>query len=114
MTLWPIHGDLRPLVFFLMLSGFGFDLFQTPNNRNMLLSAPRERSGAAGGIQGTARLFGQTLGSVIMTLLFTPTSATAAPHLGLAIAAVLALAGGLVSTLRIAPREGLTKPGRPA
>ena len=111
---WPIHGDLQPLVFFLMLSGFGFGLFQTPNNRNMLLSAPRERSGAAGGMQGTARLFGQTIGSVIMTLLFTLTSATAAPRLGLAVAAVLALAGGLVSTLRIAPREGLTKPTRPA
>ncbi len=100
-ALWPIHGTLWPLVGFLMLSGAGFGIFQTPNNRNMLLSAPRERSGAAGGMQGTARLLGQTLGSVIMTLLFTLTSAAAAPRIGLAVSAVFALAGGLVSVMRI-------------
>ncbi len=100
-AVWPIQGSLWPLVVFLMLSGLGFGIFQTPNNRNMLLSAPRERSGAAGGMQGTARLLGQTLGSVIMALLFTLTSAAAAPRIGLAVAAVLALAGGLVSAMRI-------------
>ena len=63
--------------------GVGFGLFQVPNNRNMLLSAPRERSGAAGGMQGTARLAGQTAGAVVMTLLFTLTSADAAPRIGL-------------------------------
>lgn len=98
---WPIHGSLWPLVFFLILSGFGFGIFQTPNNRNLLLSAPRERSGAAGGMQGTARLLGQTAGSVIMALLFTLTSSAAAPRIGLAVSAVLALAGGLVSAMRI-------------
>jgi DHA2 family multidrug resistance protein-like MFS transporter len=100
-AVWPIHDNLLPLVFFLMLSGFGFGIFQTPNNRNMLLSAPRERSGAAGGMQGTARLLGQTAGAAIMTLLFTLTSSAAAPRIGLAIGAVLALAAGLVSTMRI-------------
>jgi DHA2 family multidrug resistance protein-like MFS transporter len=98
---WPVHGDLRPLVVCLMLCGFGFGMFQTPNNRNMLLSAPRERSGAAGGMQGTARLLGQTMGSVIMALLFTLTSSAVAPRIGLAAGAVLALAGGLVSATRI-------------
>lgn len=102
---WPIHGklwgDLWPLVAFLMLSGFGFGIFQTPNNRNMLLSAPRERSAAAGGMQGTARLLGQTAGSVIMALLLTLASSAAAPRIGLAVGAVLALTGGLVSALRV-------------
>lgn len=98
---WPLHGNLWPLVGFLMLSGFGFGIFQTPNNRNMLLSAPRERSGAAGGMQGTARLLGQTAGSVIMALLFTLASSATAPRIGLAVSAVLALAGGLVSAMRI-------------
>lgn len=100
---WPAHGSPWPLVPFLMLSGFGFGIFQTPNNRNMLLSAPRERSGAAGGMQGTARLLGQTAGAVIMALLFTLTSLVAAPRIGLAVSAVLALAGGLVSAMRIKP-----------
>jgi DHA2 family multidrug resistance protein-like MFS transporter len=106
-ALWPIHDRLWLLVGFLMLSGFGFGIFQTPNNRNMLLSAPRERSGAAGGMQATARLLGQTLGSVIMALLFTMLSSAAAPRIGLAVSAVLAITGGLVSALRIdrdAPR----------
>lgn len=100
-ALWPIQKDPWPLVPFLMLGGFGFGIFQTPNNRNMLLSAPRERSGSAGGMQATARLLGQTLGSVIMAMLFTLTSSAAAPRIGLAVSAVLALVAGLVSTMRI-------------
>jgi len=67
----------------------------------MFLSAPRERSGAAGGMQGTARLVGQTAGAVLMTMLFSLVSLEAAPRIGLAIAALLALAGGLVSLLRV-------------
>lgn len=98
---WPAHGALWPLLLFTMVSGLGFGIFQTPNNRNMLLSAPRERSGATGGMQGTARLLGQTIGSVIMALLFTLTSSEAAPRIGLAVAALLALASGLVSATRI-------------
>ncbi len=100
-ALWPLHGNAQPLALFTMICGLGFGLFQVPNNRNMLLSAPRERSGAAGGMQGTARLTGQTAGAIIMTLLFTLTAVSAAPRIGLAVAAVLTLAAGLVSTLRV-------------
>jgi DHA2 family multidrug resistance protein-like MFS transporter len=111
-ALWPLRDSLWPLIAFMMLSGFGFGIFQTPNNRNMLLSAPRERSGAAGGMQGTARLLGQTAGSVIMALLFTLTPLDAAPRIGLAVSAVLALAGGLVSATRIGipPRAKVNGP----
>ena len=97
----PPGGSLVPLECCLMLGGLGFGLFQTPNNRNMLLSAPKERSGAVGGMQATARLLGQTIGSVIMALLFTVAETTTAPRIGLAVSAVLALAGGLVSVLRV-------------
>jgi DHA2 family multidrug resistance protein-like MFS transporter len=100
-SLWPLNGDPLPLVPITMLCGFGFGLFQVPNNRNMFMSAPLERSGAAGGMQGTARLTGQTAGGVIMSLLFGLVSADAAPRVGLAIAAVLTLVAGLVSTLRM-------------
>jgi len=68
-----------------MLCGLGFGLFQVPNNRNMFLSAPSERSGAAGGLQGSARVAGQTAGGIIMSLLFAIASADAAPRIGLAI-----------------------------
>jgi MFS transporter, DHA2 family, multidrug resistance protein len=100
-SLWPLNGYPLPLVLITMLCGLGFGLFQVPNNRNMFLSAPLERSGAAGGMQGTARLTGQTAGGVIMSLLFGLVSTDAAPRVGLAIAAVLTLVAGLVSTLRM-------------
>ena len=100
-SLWPLNGDPLPLVPITMLCGVGFGLFQVSNNRNMFLSAPLERSGAAGGMQGTARLTGQTAGGVIMSLLFSLVSPDAAPRVGLAIAAVLTLVAGIVSTLRM-------------
>ena len=99
-AIWPLSGGLGPLIFITMLSGLGFGFFQVPNNRNMLISAPRERSGAAGGMQGLARLTGQTLGGVLVTLLFQLFPDAAAPRWGHAFAAGLALAAALISTLR--------------
>ena len=100
-SLWPLQGSALPLVPLTMLCGLGFGLFQVPNNRNMFLSTPPERSGAAGGMQASARLAGQTAGGVAMSLLFTVASAEAAPRIGLAMGALLTLAAGLASTLRV-------------
>jgi DHA2 family multidrug resistance protein-like MFS transporter len=109
---WPLGrnpaGDLLPLIPFMMLGGLGFGFFQTPNNRNMLLAAPRERSGAAGGMQGMARLTGQTAGGVLMLVLFSLLPVTEAPRIGLAVAAAFALAGGLISILRARTSEAPT------
>lgn len=105
-ALWPLQSHPLALVPITMLCGLGFGFFQVPNNQNMFLAAPFERSGAAGGMQGTARLAGQTSGAIIMTLLFTLTSVNEAPRIGLGIAAVLALAAGLVSTLRAGQISG--------
>jgi len=99
-AVWPLRGNLLPLIPFLMLGGLGFGFFQTPNNRNMLLSVPRARSGAAGGMQGMARLTGQTAGAVLMLVLFSVMPVESAPRIGLALSAVCALAGGLISLLR--------------
>jgi DHA2 family multidrug resistance protein-like MFS transporter len=104
-SLWPLQGDLRPLVPVTMLCGLGCALFQVPNNRIMFLSAPRARSGAAGGMQATARLAGQISGAVIMTLLFALAPVDAAPRLGLGIAAALTLTAGFVSMVRSRPKE---------
>lgn len=112
-ALWPLDRDLAPLVLFMVLSGLGFGFFQTPNNRNMFLSAPRERSGAAGGMQGTARLTGQTAGALLMALLFTLASADSAPRVGLALGAALALAAGVVSMLRIGAAGAAIGQGEP-
>jgi DHA2 family multidrug resistance protein-like MFS transporter len=100
----PLQSHLIFFVLFSGLTGLGFGFFQTPNNRNMLMTAPKERSGAAGGMQGMARLSGQTLGSVMMGTLFALLPTAVAPRLGLAISAALALTAGVVSTLRGLPR----------
>ena len=50
------------------LAGAGFGLFQTPNNRTTIAAAPRERSGGASGMLGTARLLGQTIGAALVAL----------------------------------------------
>jgi len=68
----------------------------------MFLAAPPERSGAAGGIQGTARLTGQTIGALLITLLFSVTSADLAPRIGMTMAAALTLIAGWVSITRLA------------
>jgi DHA2 family multidrug resistance protein-like MFS transporter len=100
-ALWPLKEDVRPMLLFAAACGTGFGLFQTPNNRNMFLAAPLERSAASGGLQGTARLTGQTAGAVLMTLLFTLAPSGTASRLGLVIGSVLALLAGLVSLLRV-------------
>lgn len=107
--LLSLEDRQNALVPCLMMSGVGFGIFQVANNRNMFLSAPRERSGAAGGMQGTARLTGQTIGALIMTVILTATPLELAPRLGLGIAAFMTLIAGLVSVLR-APRN--TEPAK--
>lgn len=100
-ALWRPGGNpALPIALFTGLAGLGFGFFQTPNNQNMLLSAPKARSGAASGAQGTARLTGMTLGSLLMSLLFAVLPAHAAVHGGLVLATVAALAAGAVSLLR--------------
>ena len=51
--------------------GLGFGFFQTPNNIVMVMATPVERTGAAGGMQATARLTGQTFGSTLVSIIFT-------------------------------------------
>lgn len=73
----------------LMLCGLGFSLFQTPNNRTMISTAPRERTGAASGMLSTTRLAGQTIGASLVALMMT---ATASSFIGVTLVASL-LAG---------------------
>jgi DHA2 family multidrug resistance protein-like MFS transporter len=86
------------------LCGLGFGLFQSPNNRQMLSSAPRNRSGGASGMLGTARLSGQTLGAALVAMIF-----GFAPQHGatitLIVAACFAAVAALVSLLRISRSE---------
>ena len=82
------------------LCGFGFGLFQSPNNHAILSSAPRARSGAAGGMLSTSRLVGQTLGAAGVAILFRAYPATGS-NLALCAAAALAVLAALVSMVRL-------------
>ncbi len=99
-AVWPLQHNPAPLLLFTMCCGVGFGLFNVPNNRTIFLQAPLARSGAAGGMQGSARLLGQTAGAVTMTLLFTLAAPTTAPRIALALGAILTLAAGAVSIRR--------------
>src|SRR5258708_40200730 len=54
----------------LVRCGAGFGIFAAPNNRLMMNSVPRDRSGSAGGIIASARTLGQTMGSALVALVF--------------------------------------------
>ena len=54
----------------LAVCGVGFGFFQSPNNRLMIASAPRDRAGAGSGMLSTSRLLGQTTGSALVALVF--------------------------------------------
>ena len=98
-AVWPAANPVM-IVPFLVASGIGFALFQVANNRNMLLAAPMTRSGAAGGMQGTARLLGQAGGAALVAQIFAAFPLSAAPHLTMRVAAVFALAASAVSVFR--------------
>ena len=46
----------------------GIRIVPDANNRTMIAAAPRERSGGASGMLGTARLLGQTTGAALVSL----------------------------------------------
>ena len=100
MAVWPLSETPLPSLGLSALCGVGFGLFQVPNNRNMFLNAPPHRSGAAGGMQGTARLTGQLSGAVLMTGLFVMTPLLAAARWGLALGAGFTLVSCVVSLVR--------------
>lgn len=74
----------------MICSGFGFGLFQTPNNRAMLAGVPRHRSAAAGGMQATTRVYGQSMGTALVAIAFA-FSVEHGPVWGIAVAAFCAL-----------------------
>ena len=99
----PAQPESVAIAWRLALCGAGFGLFQSPNNHTIVTSAPLHRSGAAGGMLGTARLVGQTTGAVTLAIVLNLAGgvATHSLHGALAIAAGFAAAAGLASGLRL-------------
>lgn len=70
LALLPETPTAADIAWRMAICGMGFGFFQAPNNRAIMNSAPRSRSGGASGMLGTARLTGQTLGAVMVALIF--------------------------------------------
>jgi MFS transporter, DHA2 family, multidrug resistance protein len=64
------HPTVFQIVWRAALGGAGFGFFGAPNNRAMVASAPRERSGGAGGISTMSRLLGQSIGVSVVAVIF--------------------------------------------
>lgn len=83
----------------MFMAGVGFGFFQTPNNRALLSAAPRQRSGAAGGLQATTRVFGQSFGTALVAIAFS-VSTKHGPTLALVLGTVCAGLAIAVNTVR--------------
>jgi DHA2 family multidrug resistance protein-like MFS transporter len=86
----------------MVISGVGFGMFQTPNNRTMIAAAPRERSGGASGMQGIARALGMTTGATLVAVCLNRDPGNG-PQVALFIGAGFALLGATLSALRLSP-----------
>ena len=95
-------GDLN-IGWRMALCGLGFGLFQSPNNHTIVTSAPLARAGAASGMLGTARLTGQSLGAVLVAIIFTlwPVHSGMGTTVALYIAAAFAAMSAVFSSLRL-------------
>ena len=100
LALLPQRPDFADVAWRMALCGLGFGFFQSPNNRALIGSAPRARSGGASGMLGTARLLGQTMGAALVALLFGRIARNATEY-ALFTAAGFALAAAAVSSLRL-------------
>ncbi|ARF50529.1 hypothetical protein DSJ_15070 [Pantoea stewartii subsp. stewartii DC283] len=88
------------IIWRMMLCGAGFGLFQSPNNHTIITSAPRQRSGGASGMLGTARLLGQSSGAALVALMFNWLG-NDGTHAALLLAAGFSTAAALLSLSRI-------------
>jgi MFS transporter, DHA2 family, multidrug resistance protein len=68
LRLMPASPSDLDIVWRIALAGAGFGLFQPPNNKAMITTAPKSRTGSASGMISVARLLGQTIGGMLVAL----------------------------------------------
>jgi len=100
LALLPLSASNPWIMAAMFVVGMGFGFFQTPNNRAMLSSAPRQRSGAAGGLQATTRVFGQSFGTALVAIAFAVGGARG-PTVALLLATVCAALAVGVNAVRV-------------
>ena len=97
LPLMPTDADI---IWRMALCGAGFGLFQSPNNHTIITAAPRQRSGGASGMLGTARLLGQSTGAALVALMFNLYQ-DGGTHISLLLAGAVATLAAIVSGLRV-------------
>jgi MFS transporter, DHA2 family, multidrug resistance protein len=113
-ALLPAHPASADIAWRLALCGAGFGLFQSPNNHIIVTSAPLNRSGAASGMLGTARLTGQTIGALLLAVIFSAAGAHDArgPVIALFLAAAFAAVASGFSMSRLGSAASALPCGR--
>lgn len=116
LALLPAKPGDADIVWRIVVCAFGFGFFQSPNNRAIISSAPRERSGGAGAIQATARLLGQTIGAALVALVFdyAGPSGGAGTSISILLAAGFAAFAALASLSRLLRFARMTRTARAA
>ncbi|NYT68362.1 MFS transporter [Pusillimonas noertemannii] len=95
----PVDADFTWYAAAMLMGGVGFGFFQSPNNRALLTGGPRRRSGAAGALQATTRVFGQSLGTALVAIAFNVSGAHGAT-LAIVVAALCAVGALAVNVVR--------------
>ncbi|MGU3400321.1 MFS transporter [Brucellaceae bacterium D45D] len=96
----PHQPTIADVCWRMAICGVGFGLFQAPNNRMIMTSTPRSRSGAGSGLLGTARLLGQSLGAAFIAFLMAKWGVEGIPTM-LLIASGFAFCASLISASRL-------------
>lgn len=99
--LLPAHPANWDVAWRMVICGIGFGLFQSPNNRILIGSVPKSRSGAANGMLGTARLTGQSIGAALVAMLLAQLGLTGAVS-SLFLGALFAGTAAVLSLTRLA------------
>jgi MFS transporter, DHA2 family, multidrug resistance protein len=68
LRLMPASPSDLDIAWRIAVAGAGFGLFQPPNNKAMITTAPKSRTGSASGMISVARLLGQTVGGMLVAL----------------------------------------------
>jgi DHA2 family multidrug resistance protein-like MFS transporter len=106
LALLPAAPHDLDIIWRMVLCGAGFGLFQSPNNHTIVTAAPRQRSGGASGMLGTARLLGQSTGAALVALMFN-LAGQSGTHLALLTAGTLATVAAIISGLRVTQPHSL-------
>ena len=95
----PAGAGVFDVAWRMALCGIGIGLFGPPNLRQILSATPKHRTGAVGGLVGTNRLTGQSLGAAFAALVLNlaPMSANV---VALGMAAGLTAIGACISLAR--------------